>query len=74
MRYGFPNWMFAAIAIAGYEAASWLGGRLHQPQLVKVGYVVVALCVVIIGVRWIIGRIRSRRQDDSVDDEDWRNF
>jgi hypothetical protein len=67
--------MFAAIAIAAYELASWLNSKLHISQLMIGAYCVVAACAVIVGLRWIVRRIRARRRrDHSLDEDDWRNY
>ncbi|KRW92042.1 hypothetical protein [Alicyclobacillus hesperidum] len=74
MNYGFPDWMFAAIAIAAYELAAWLHQRLGVPWIMWVGYGVVALCVLVVAIRWVVRRIRQQQRPPEQEEDDWRNY
>lgn len=74
MNYGFPNWMFAAIAIAAYEIADWLHSSLHVPYALKISYAIILICLMIIGIRkgksWVI----KKRRPENPDSDDWQSY
>ncbi|WAH38913.1 hypothetical protein [Alicyclobacillus dauci] len=75
MNYGFPDWMFAAIAIAAYELAAWVKHRFDVPQVMLIAYAIIIICAIILGIRYIIRGVRRRRNSDQDQDpDDWRNF
>lgn len=73
MSYGFPNWMFAAIAIAAYELGTWIGRQFHLAVASRISYGVVAVCIIIILTRMLLAKLRSFRHQEE-DDDDWRNL
>lgn len=70
-----PDWMFAAFAIAGYELFNYLSSFLRIPKLVYVGYAIVAICLIVLGCRYIIRFFRRRRNPPAPPDPDeWKNY
>lgn len=74
MSYGFPDWMFAAIAIAAYEIAAWIRHRFHLPHVMSIAFGIVIICAVVILIRYIIRASRKQHDDKHEDDDDWRNY
>lgn len=74
MSYGFPDWMFAAIAIAAYEVAAWLKHRFHMDWAMWAAYGVIAICAIVLIIRYIVRRLRRHNDNDADDPEDWRNY
>ncbi|MFB5191055.1 hypothetical protein [Alicyclobacillus fastidiosus] len=74
MSYGFPDWMFAAIAIAAYEIAAWFKHRFHLDWAMWAAYGVIAICAIVLIIRYIVRRIRRRHDNDADGPEDWRNY
>lgn len=73
MNYGFPDWMFAAIAIAAYELAQWVKHKFAWDFAMYIAYGVIAVCAIILVIRYIIRFFRRRRQGEQ-EPEDWRDF
>ncbi|MFD1674909.1 hypothetical protein [Alicyclobacillus fodiniaquatilis] len=74
MSYGFPDWMFAAIGIAAYELATWFKHQFHFSWAMWVAYGIIAVCALILFVRYLIRFIRRKKRKDSESEEDWRDF
>jgi TRAP-type C4-dicarboxylate transport system permease small subunit len=74
MGYGFPDWMFAAIAIAAYEIAAWVRHRFDLPWAMWVAYGIILICVVIVGIRYVLRMVQRRKEGESTDSDDWRDL
>lgn len=74
MSYGFPDWMFAAIAIAAYEIAAWIKHRFNMPEAMWIAYGIIVICVIVILIRYIIRTLRKNRDNEHEEDDDWRNY
>ncbi|MCY0888843.1 MAG: hypothetical protein OWQ59_10345 [Alicyclobacillaceae bacterium] len=74
MNYGFPNWMFAAIAIAAYEAGTYIESTLHVPHVQMISYVIIAVCLLIMGVRIGVRWLGRRGQTEEQNEDDWKSY
>lgn len=73
MSYGFPDWMFAAIAIAAYELATWVKHRFQFPWAIWIAYGIIVVCAVVLLIRYIIRMVRKRHSGEP-EHEDWRDL
>lgn len=74
MNYGFPDWMFAAIAIAAWELSEYLARRFHLAHVRLGAYIVIAICVVWVGIRYIARFIERRKHPHEHDPEEWKKY
>ncbi|MCL6593142.1 MAG: hypothetical protein K6T31_04125 [Alicyclobacillus sp.] len=74
MRYGYPDWMFAAFAIGGWELADLLARRWHWPWAHWAGAGVVAVCLLVIGVRYVVRAWRHWKNPPVEDPEEWKRY
>lgn len=74
MSYGFPDWMFAAVAITAYELAVWARHRFDYPWVMWVAYFIIASCAVVVLIRYIIRRRHEKNPSQNEDEDDWRNY
>ncbi|MCF8563492.1 hypothetical protein LLE49_01880 [Alicyclobacillus tolerans] len=69
-----PDWMFAAFAIGGWELFDWLAQRLHQQAFHWIGGGIVALCALILGLRYVVRFVRKMRHNEEPDPEEWKHY
>ncbi|GEO25877.1 hypothetical protein AAC03nite_16620 [Alicyclobacillus acidoterrestris] len=74
MNYGFPDWMFAAVAIAAYEIAAWIKHRFHLEWAMWIAYAIIVICAIVLLIRYVIRMVRRRRHHEADDPDDWRNY
>jgi hypothetical protein len=74
MDYGFPDWMFAAIAIAAWEIAAYVAHRFHVPYASYFGYGVIGVCALIIIIRYIIRWVKRPKDKQEPDPDEWKNY
>ena len=74
MNYGFPDWMFAAIAIAAWEFTEYLYRQWHVPYARFAGYVVIGVCALALVIRYIVRFVRRPRHQEEPDPDEWKNY
>ncbi len=74
MNYGFPDWMLAAIAIAGWELTAYLAHRYHLPYAQFIGYVVIGICALILIIRYIIRFAKRPKIEEKSEPDEWKNY
>jgi hypothetical protein len=74
MNYGFPDWMFAAIAIGVWELCEYLSRKFHVPHVQEVAYVIALVCAICVVIRYILRFIHHRKNPPTVDPDEWKNY
>ncbi len=74
MKYGFPDWMIAAIAIGVWELTAYLGHRYHIPYVRVFGYCVIGICLLVLIARYIIRWINRPADQKEPDPDEWKNY
>lgn len=74
MNYGYPDWMFAAIAIAAWELCEYLARSWHVPHARWAAYGVIAICALVLLVRYIIRFVRRSRHHEPPDPDEWKQY
>lgn len=75
MNHFLPDWMFAAFAIGGWELFHFLARATGIPKLIWVSWGIVAVCALVLGIRYIVRFIqRLRRKEEPPGPDDWKNY
>lgn len=74
MNYGYPDWMFAAIAIAAWELSAYLHDTWHLTWIRPIAYGVIGICILVLGIRHIVRFMKKSKQQDEPDPDEWKNY
>ncbi|MCL6597904.1 hypothetical protein [Alicyclobacillus macrosporangiidus] len=74
MNYGWPDWMFAAFAIGGWELFDLIARRFAWPRARWLGAAVVAVCLIILAVRYGLRWWRRRKHPPVEDPDEWKRY
>ncbi|WP_026973781.1 hypothetical protein [Alicyclobacillus contaminans] len=74
MVRGWPDWMFAAFAIGGWELFDFLARKLHDAAMRWIGGGIVALCALVLLVRYIYRWWYRRRHPEEEDPDAWKHY
>jgi TRAP-type C4-dicarboxylate transport system permease small subunit len=74
MNHFLPDWMFAAFAIGGWELFDLMARRWHTPSLRWGGGGIVAICLLVVCIRYILRLIHHWRHPESPDPDEWKNY
>lgn len=74
MHAKLPDWMFAALAIGGWELCNVLHSRWHWVWTRNVGYAIVGLCVIVLAIRYVLRWFARRRHLDVEDPDAWKQY
>ncbi|QSO45960.1 hypothetical protein [Alicyclobacillus mengziensis] len=74
MNHSLPDWMFAAFAIGAWTVGGWVNTHWHLPQARWVAGAVVLICVITLGVRYLLRLIRRMKSPGVEDPDEWKNY
>jgi hypothetical protein len=74
MNQGWPDWMFAAFAIGGWELFDLIARKLHVPSARWVGGGIAVLCLLILGVRYLRRWWYRKHHPEVPDPDEWKNY
>ncbi|MBX6353539.1 MAG: hypothetical protein IRZ10_09405 [Thermoflavifilum sp.] len=71
----FPDWMFVAFAIGGWELFDLVARWLHDPRWRYAGGGIAALCMLVLAIRYAVRFVRRRMQPPPPEDPDaWKHY
>jgi hypothetical protein len=74
MNHILPDWMFAAFAIGGWELFDLIARRWHAPQLRFAGGAIVAICLLVVGIRYVVRWIHRWKHPETPDPDEWKQY
>ncbi|MCL6453692.1 MAG: hypothetical protein K6T78_08735 [Alicyclobacillus sp.] len=74
MNQLLPDWMFAAFAIGAWTLAGWIVRHWHWMPARGLAIAVVAGCALVLAARYVTRFIRHRRNPDTPDPDEWKQY
>lgn len=74
MNQTFPDWMFAAIAVAAWSIGSWINRHWHYPPARVGAFIVIGVCALILLIRYAMRWFYRRRHPDVHDPDEWKQY
>lgn len=74
MFKGWPDWMFAAFAIGGWELFDLIARKWNEPTLRWCGGAIVALCLLVVAVRYVRRWWYRRKHPEMPDPDEWKSY